>query len=672
MPEPSPSSDRLWLTFAVTSVVCLGVLAVSPIRDYLREYRGYQEEYRQRLIDAAGSSRDLRRARAETVRVRQIWIPELDNRVDRCISCHLGIDDPRMVDAPQPFTLHPETPHTPFGFERFGCVSCHRGQGRATTSEAAHGHLEDWHRPMLPTRYTEASCGSCHLGDEVPEAELLSRGRRLIRQAGCAGCHRLPGSENWETSAPNLDGIAQKTHAEWLLAWLRDPLALQPTTRMPDFHLDEAEAEALAAFLWLQPPQQSIDEIVPAEVPRGDYDEGRTIFRTARCISCHTVDGRGNGSAPELMGLGSKVDRRWLYAFLADPHAFQPRTEMPQYRFTEQELIHLTEYLTEETIDPEAPDHDGYRLDPRLADEGAALYARYGCGGCHRLAGEEPAVPVGPDLIGIGDKSAELLDFGERDDLPRHLPEWLVAKVRAPRSFREGLKMPVFELEEDEVVAMVTALLSYTGETIAEAYRVDPSTPDYAPPGRFGELMRRYRCMSCHMIRGAGDDISTAPLTAEGSKVKKGWLEEYLLLPTTIRPILTERMIPLGMPREEAAFIAEIIDQVYLDDAIPRDLEPRGGPSEAADRGRRLFFQRFGCQACHQVEGAGGYFGPPLDDTPSKLEPGWVTWWLQGPQRWRPDVRCPDYGIETADADDLTAFLVSLGAPAPEEGGGSP
>ena len=41
----------------------------------------------------------------------------------------------------------------------------------------------------------------------------------------------------------------------------------------------------------------------------------------------------------------------------------------------------------------------------------------------------------------------------------------------------------------------------------------------------------RYRCLSCHQIGDRGADISTAPLTFEGSKVNREWLIEYLLLP---------------------------------------------------------------------------------------------------------------------------------------------
>jgi predicted nucleic acid-binding Zn-ribbon protein len=58
-------------------------------------------------------------------------------RIDRCMTCHLGIDNPDYADAEQPFRTHPrldvfvnrESAHP---VDDFGCTSCHSGRGRAT------------------------------------------------------------------------------------------------------------------------------------------------------------------------------------------------------------------------------------------------------------------------------------------------------------------------------------------------------------------------------------------------------------------------------------------------------------------------------------------------------------------------------------------------------------
>ncbi|MBI4169081.1 MAG: c-type cytochrome [Acidobacteria bacterium] len=669
MEPPEPSSDRLWFWFAISSLACLAALAVSPVKDYFQEYRGYQDRFRELMFHRAGSLQEVRRARAQAAGIRQIWIPDFGGRVDRCITCHLGVEDPKMADAQQPFRLHPRTPHTPADFQRFGCVICHGGQGRATGRDEAHGLVPDWDAPVLPVRYTEAACGRCHEADAVPEASLLSAGRALMSRVGCYGCHKVAGHEDWRSEAPDLSGLGQKTSPAWLRAWLKSPRDLRPGTWMPDFRLTDDEIDVLVQFLWAQPPTASQDLGPEEDPPRGDQGRGKVLFSESRCISCHTVEGRGNGSAPELSGIGSKVNRRWLAAYLGNPHAFEPATRMPRYRFSRRDVLDLTEYLMEEFTDPSAP-AAGPPLRPaqRSFQDGEATYKKYGCAGCHRIAGRSDPVQTGPDLTGIGEKPASLLDFGRRDDLPRRLPEWLAAKVSQPRSFRDGLKMPDFGFTEADVGALVTALLSLPREEVPERLRDPAPRPRYAPPGRFGVLVSEYRCLSCHQVGGAGEDISTAPLEAEGSRVRRDWLKRYLLLPITLRPVLAERMIPLRMPEAEAAFMADFMDNVYRDNGIPDEIFPAGPPADQVERGRKLFFERYGCQACHMVGGKGGYYGPLLDGAGERLRSGWIFWWLRGPQRWRADVREPDYGLDETDARDLAAYVGSIPAPKPAAG----
>lgn len=665
------ASDRLWFWFAVSSTAFLAVLAISPVKDYFSEHRDIQARYRALLLKNAGSLQEVRRAEESKAGIRQIWVPEFNNRVDRCTTCHLGVEDPRWAAAAEPFRSHPRTPHTPADFQRFGCVICHQGQGLATSRAEAHGAAADWDAPLLPVRYTEAACGRCHEGDTVPEASLLSAGRALMNRAGCYGCHKVDGHEDWESEAPDLNGLAQKTSAAWLRAWLRAPRDLQPGTWMPDFRLADEEIEALVHFLWSRPPTPS-QNLGPGGDPlRGDPERGKILFSESRCISCHTVEGKGNGSAPELSRIGSKVDRRWLAAYVGNPEAFQPGTRMPRYHFSRQDLLDLADYMMEEFTDSPAPaPAPPLRPAQKAVQAGEEIYGKYGCAGCHRIAGRDDPAQTGPELTGIGEKPARLLDFGRREDLPRRLPEWLGAKVREPRSFRDGLRMPDFGFTAGQVEALVTALLSLPGQPVPEGFRVRATRPRYVPPGRFGDLMSRYRCLSCHQVGGAGGDISTASLDSEGSRVREDWLRRYLLMPTTLRPILVERMIPLRMPAAEAAFFASFMENVYRDGRIPEEIFPGGPLADEVERGRKLFFERYGCQACHMVGGRGGYYGPLLDGAGEKLKSGWIFWWLRGPQRWRADVREPDYGLDETDARDLTAFIVSIPAPeaAPKRG----
>ena len=69
------------------------------------EYQQYQNGYMDTLRQFAAQEGDVSTNTRFPVRILQLVLPEL-NRVDRCTSCHISIEDPRMKDAPQPLTAH--------------------------------------------------------------------------------------------------------------------------------------------------------------------------------------------------------------------------------------------------------------------------------------------------------------------------------------------------------------------------------------------------------------------------------------------------------------------------------------------------------------------------------------------------------------------------------------
>ena len=662
--------------FAATSLLFLVVLAVSPAKNAFRPYRAFQRRFAALGAARARNAKEVRAYRESPVAIRQIWMRDFANRVDRCGTCHLGAADPVMAGAPEPFRLHPSTVHTPSGFERIGCTSCHGGQGLATSEDEAHGTAKDAGPPMTPTAYIEAGCGRCHADESLAGAPRLSRGRALMAWAGCVACHQVRGREKYRPEAPPLDALAVKTGGAVVRKWLKGPKAVDPNATMPDFQLPEAEIDALVNALFARTVPEGLARAVrSAEAePEGNVANGKKIFSESRCISCHTVEGKGNGTAPELSRVASQATRGWLLAFLRDPHAFNPRTRMPRYGFSAAESRDVVAFLEDQFRDFEAPKDvlEPLHASQPVAEKGEKLFRYYGCFSCHGPFGGPEAEKFGPPLDGIGDKKEASLDFGKRTDLPRTLPAWVAAKLEAPRSFAPGLKMPAFGFSPEDSRAVVTAVLSLGAEAVPEAFRHAPAWPPAVlPGGEVGSLIDSYRCLSCHQIGDRGGDISKAPLTYEGSKVKREWLVDYLVLSFTIRPILEERMPIFRMSREEATKLADAIEGFWLDPAIPVD-PFAGRPAADADagEGQRLYVS-LGCRACHIVGESGGYYGPPLTDASKRLKAGWVYAWLKGPQRWRADVRCPDYGLRDTDALRLTAYLGTLKSASDSKKGGA-
>ncbi|HJW14843.1 MAG TPA: c-type cytochrome [Thermoanaerobaculia bacterium] len=650
--------------FAATSVLFLAVLAVSPAKSALSSYRSVQRQYRKLGMARARSLKDARDYERRPIAIQQVWLRDFEGRVDRCTTCHLGVADTLMKGTAEPLRAHVQTAHTPDAFDRFGCTSCHGGQGPATSTEEAHGTAADAGPPMTPAAYLEAGCGRCHAAQAVSEAPILSRGRDLMDRSGCFACHAVRGHESFRSQAPPLATLSMKTGGTWLNLWLRGPRKVDPNATMPNFHLSDKEIEELSHYLFNQPvPWELARRIQSAgEEPAGNAANGKKLFSESRCISCHTVEGKGNGSAPELSKVASWATRGWLLAFLRDPQSFYPRTRMPRYHFSESESRDVVAYLEDELRDFDAPKDmlTPVRVNQTLAENGGKLFRVAGCFACHsEPSGSEEK--FGPELNGIGDKKAASLDFGRRTDLDRTLPAWLAAKIDSPRSFAQGLRMPSYEFNGEDTRAVVTALLSVASQPVPESYRfAAPRAASLVPGGPVGALIDRYRCLSCHRIGEEGGDISTAPLTFEGSKVRRDWLIDYLTLSYSLRPILEERMPVLRMPREEAVQLADAFESFYLD---PRILEDPflGRPTSDADatEGQKLY-AGLGCRGCHIVGSSGGYYGPPLTDTGKRLKSGWVFAWLKGPQRWRADVRCPNYGLTDTDALRLTAYLGTL------------
>ncbi len=123
-----------WFTFL--GLLVGGLVVLGYYKDEYREWKDYQRKFVQEEIRRAVTPQQKAIAESTPVEVRQILLPEL-NRVDRCTTCHLAVEDPSYGGYPQPLAYHPQ--HEQHPFEKFGCTICHRGQGRATTTADAHG-----------------------------------------------------------------------------------------------------------------------------------------------------------------------------------------------------------------------------------------------------------------------------------------------------------------------------------------------------------------------------------------------------------------------------------------------------------------------------------------------------------------------------------------------------
>jgi cytochrome c2 len=651
------ASPRLHVVFAGVGLAFLLIFSWVLFHEGSAEWRTTQARFR-RIEATVKNPHQLAQA-ANIGGLRQVWLPEL-GRVDRCGTCHLGIDDPAYGGAQKPFAAHPGTWLSTHPTDRFGCTTCHDGQGQATDYvNVAHQPQPFVSRPMRPLETIEANCGACHRALDPPDAPRLAEGRRLILASGCVSCHEIPDFEGLTFRGPALDSIGRKVRPGWLSMWLGNPKAYLPQSKMGNFRLSADEVAGLQAFLLSQRAELPLDS-TGIDWKKADTANGRALFGELRCVSCHAVNGRGGIMGPELTRIGDKVRREWLFSYLKDPQRGQPDTPMLQYRLTDAQLRDLTAFLLEEygSADAAAEPPPVTYQDARLLAVGRSVFERRGCASCHQLAGTKSPGRIGPSLAGIADRDPEELPYGS--SVVRHTADnYIFLKVLSPYALGQPSLMPTFEFTPPEVAKTALALASIRKADLPASYVLRrPAPTPYRPAGHFGELVARYRCLSCHSVGGFGGDLSTVPLDRIGSQLQRDYVAKYLLNPGAVRVSVEARMPVFHLLPEEAGSIADYFSTVFLDD----DLEQYDASFVAAEarRGQELYGQ-LGCQACHQLGATGGYVGPELSATGTRLKPGWTAAWLSNPQRYKPGTLQPDYGLSSADTRALTAYLSSLG-----------
>ena len=261
------SNTFMAAAFALGNFALLLLLMWTVNTEYGPEWKKYQRQYYQLLAERTDDPAMKQKILSTPLQIKQVWTPKLDI-IDRCMTCHLGANNPLMSDVPQPFRVHPDfKQHV---FKDIGCAVCHEGQGFATTVHAAHvmeelderfGPFDEqhsgWSRPLLPLEYTQASCQKCHnvMEAPIPGADHLNRGWQLVEETGCRTCHYIvdggakqaPELSMAGTTFFNESGHSELYHHE-RFGYLKESL------RCPQANLSHSAAEACPDPPPLTPP----------------------------------------------------------------------------------------------------------------------------------------------------------------------------------------------------------------------------------------------------------------------------------------------------------------------------------------------------------------------------------------------------------------------------------
>jgi mono/diheme cytochrome c family protein len=605
-----------WATLVSGSVLVILLVTAWVKETFMADWKRLQKEYRQLALE--GSVEEETSLETST-RILQVSPTGL-NRTDRCITCHLGMENPFMAGAPQPHALHPGNYIADHPVEKFGCTICHGGQGRAVDRVPAFGEDPSvhWDFPLLHPPYIESSCGKCHLSIFSGQIALEGTatfvyGKEVFSREGCLGCHRARGVGG--IIGPDLTGQGEKTKHEysftnikgeqtisnWLKEHFRDPEMVSPGSDMLKLDLPEEELEALATFtMGLAKPDISYDYLAVEALQefrgmRAELSPTRTWSIT--CSSCHGKEGKGKDYETYRTGVPSL----WNYDFIRvapdelieftlnhGRGARQMASWLPLYSGLKESEIDSLVWMLDWKFAPGITfwevsgilEHPERRPPGRSQPErGREIYLR-DCAFCH---GEDGSGDIG-------------LPLSNGDFLSAASDRFLYYTIVNGRNMSG---MPAWSAYSGEDLAGLIRFIRHWAPGPREDREIELPTGD----PRKGDLQYHYLCSRCHGEFGEGNTGPAILARDFQSHASDRFLYETISGGRSHTAMFGWSTQVQGAGRLDRQGISDIIAFMRQCAAGERDYIYQGSNPGNSVSGKELFIRH--CSRCHGEDGQG-------------------------------------------------------------------
>jgi cytochrome c2 len=465
----------------------------------------------------------------------------------------------------------------------------------------------------------------------APAKGNAERGKELFESVGCQGCHMSdPKAERhvmdgWRQHGPNLTGLAEKTNAAWLAAWLENPKAYNPETRMPNLRLQDDEIADLVAFLLAQPTQP---EFARSVAPKPDDAQRDALVFDYLTQTKAVVEAKA-----ELARMSSHEKDVFVGEKIIAHQGCYACHNIPGFEKAKPIGVELSEW------------------------------------------GNKPVHLLDFGFVHVPHTRADW--FEQKVKEPRSYDREKV------KSFQEKLRMPQFSLSKAEVEALQSVVLGFQKDDMADALMARP-TGSKASIEAGRRIAKDFNCQGCHILEERGGqiretlkDVALAPpnIKGEGAKVQSDWLFSFLSSPKSgqIRPWLKVRMPTFEFGEDQlnalTSYFAALEKARYPFENRIQTVEDR---SRAA--GQKTF-EALKCAQCHPTstdafqqalrEGkTPADLAPMLSAAHTRLRYEWIADWIKRPEEWMPGTRMPTNFPKVDDkADRISPLAAALDTP---------
>lgn len=491
-----------------------------------------------------------------------------------------------------------------------------------------------------------------------------SRGEKLFHSVGCVACHGPRSDSAPVAGAKPLGNLPEKYTVTSLAGFLRDPLHVRPSGRMPDLQLSEREALDLASYLLPDVPVQpgilfSYYELSsPERLPNFDQLQPQAVGAAAE------FDPSEHGKRGNHFGLryeGELVIRK------EGTYRFHVRSDDGSRLWLDDQLVvdndgvHGAKQVTGAVA--LTPGRVTVRIDFFEKDGGEELDVTFDGPGIDKtelaaaLLATPPKVPLTKESFsvksGLAEQGRRL--FTQLGCAACHQTEPLIhSSLEAPAwgslDARKGC------LADNPKVGVDYRLSRKQRQAIRDAMKEGAVT--LQPEQRVRHTMLQLNCFACHARDGIGGVpqelnayfTTTQPemgvegsipphLDGVGAKLTAEWLRNILASGAKDRPYMLTRMPKFGSAN--AGHLASLVEE--LDRTEP--LEPLVLERPAARRaGHRLVGVRgFSCIKCHTFgrHQATGVQSIDMTIMTKRLREDWFRSYVRNPQVYRRGTRMP-------------------------------